>query len=456
MKQSHKTLLLWVVLIVMFLTIWQFLTPADKKVPVAFSDFVTEVKQGKVDEIKIKDREYSYRVRGADQGQRDKTGGWKEAVGPVADEKLISTLTPEDPKAAPPKIFFEKEDQSPFWSSTIITLIPMGFLILMFFLFMRQLQAGGGKAMSFGKSKARMLSDSQNKVTFADVAGVEEAKDEVEEIIAFLKDPKKFQRLGGRIPRGVLLVGPPGTGKTLLAKAVAREAEANFIATKSSDLLSKWYGESEQQIARLFARARAVAPTVIFIDELDSLVPARGGGLGEPQVTERVVNTILAEMDGLEELQSVVVIGATNRPNLIDPALLRPGRFDELIYVSVPDKAGRRRILGIHTEDMPLAGDVDLDRMAAETDRFTGADLEDLVRRAGLNALRESLGATTVTGVHFDAALKETRASVTPAMERDYEEIRAKLKEEAYRSGAIGFISPGMLTPRGPKGGSED
>jgi transitional endoplasmic reticulum ATPase len=238
----------------------------------------------------------------------------------------------------------------------------------------------------------------------------------------------------------------------LLAKAVAREAQANFIATKSSDLLSKWYGESEQQIARLFARARQVAPTVIFFDELDSLVPARGGGLGEPQVTERVVNTILAEMDGLEELQSVVVIGATNRPNLVDPALLRPGRFDELIYVSVPDTGGRRRILAIHTGRMPLAKDVDLDSIAKRTDRFTGADLEDLVRRAGLAALRESVDVELVTMAHFEAALADTRASVTPEMETEYETIASKLKQNAMKLDPIGFIAPGMLTPRGPKG----
>lgn len=293
-------------------------------------------------------------------------------------------------------------------------------------------------------------------VRWEDIGGLNEARERLREGVELpLKDPAAFRRLGIRPAKGFLLYGPPGTGKTLLAKATAREAQANFIATKSSDLLSKWYGESEQQIARLFARARQVAPTVIFIDELDSLVPARGGGLGEPQVTERVVNTILAEMDGLEELQSVVVIGATNRPNLIDPALLRPGRFDELIYVSVPDRAGRRRILGIHTEGMPLSDDVDLDDLAARTDHFTGADLEDLVRRAGLTALRASLDATTVTAAHFEAALKETRASVTPAMERDYEEIQSKLKQEAFRSGGIGFISPGMLTPRGPKGTDE-
>ena len=291
-------------------------------------------------------------------------------------------------------------------------------------------------------------------VGWDDIGGVDEARERLREGIELpLKHPESFRRLGIRPAKGFLLYGPPGTGKTLLAKATAREAEANFIATKSSDLLSKWYGESEQQIARLFARARQVAPTVIFIDELDSLVPARGGGLGEPQVTERVVNTILAEMDGLEELQSVVVIGATNRPNLIDPALLRPGRFDELIYVTVPDDAGRRHILGIHTKGMPLADDVDLDLLAAKTERFTGADLEDLVRRAGLMALREHIDASQVTMAEFNRALGETRASVTAEMENEYAQIQASLKQDAMGVGGsgIGFISPGMLTPRGLK-----
>jgi transitional endoplasmic reticulum ATPase len=286
-----------------------------------------------------------------------------------------------------------------------------------------------------------------------DIGGLDAAQERLKEGVELpLKDPDAFRRLGIRPAKGFLLYGPPGTGKTLLAKAVAREAEANFIATKSSDLLSKWYGESEQQIARLFARARQVAPCVIFIDELDSLVPARGGGLGEPQVTERVVNTILAEMDGLEELQSVVVIGATNRPNLVDPALLRPGRFDELIYVSVPDEGGRRRILAIQTAKMPLADDVDLDDLARRTDRFTGADLEDLVRRAGLVALRRSLSAEQVTSADFEEAMTESRASVTPEMEQEYEQMAAKLKQEAAALQPIGFIAPGMLTPHGPKG----
>lgn len=289
-------------------------------------------------------------------------------------------------------------------------------------------------------------------VRWSDLGGLDEAQRKLKEGVELpLKAPEAFRRLGIRPAKGFLLYGPPGTGKTLLAKAVARESEANFIATKSSDLLSKWYGESEQQIARLFARARQVAPCIIFIDELDSLVPARGGGMGEPQVTERVVNTLLAEMDGIEEMQSVVVIGATNRPTLIDPALLRPGRLDELIYVAVPDRKGRAHILKIHTARMPLGDDVDLESLAARTDKFTGADLEDLVRRAGLAALRESLDSSRVTAAHFDAALGDTRASVTSEMEKEYDQIQAKLKTDAFKPTSIGFVAPGMLSPRGPK-----
>ncbi len=293
-------------------------------------------------------------------------------------------------------------------------------------------------------------------VTWDDVGGLDAARDKLREGIELpLKHPDAFRRLGIRPAKGFLLYGPPGTGKTMLAKACARESQANFISIKSSDLLSKWYGESEQQIARLFARARQVAPTVIFIDELDSLVPARGGGMGEPQVTERVVNTILAEMDGLEELNNVVLIGATNRPNLIDPALLRPGRFDELIFVGVPDEAGRKRILSIHTSGMPLAKDVDLDALARRAERFTGADLEDLTRRAGLTALRRGLDSAEVTMADFEAAFVETRASVTDDMLADYERIQDTLKSDAVRpTGGIGFVMPGMLQPRAPAKGA--
>ncbi len=287
------------------------------------------------------------------------------------------------------------------------------------------------------------------KVGWEDLGGVQDAIDQLREGIELpLKHPEAFDRLGIRPAKGFLLYGPPGTGKTLLAKATAKEAEANFISMKSSDLLSKWYGESEQQIARLFARARSVAPCVVFIDEIDSLVPARGSGQGEPQVTGRVVNTILAEMDGMEELQSVVVIGATNRPTLVDPALLRPGRFDELVYVGTPDEKGREHILNIHAREMPLAERVTLTDIAAKTERFTGADLEDVVRRAGLNALRRAgEDVSEVTQEDFTEALKDSRATVTQKMEAEYKKMRGELKKRAAEKGTIGFISEGMLEP---------
>ncbi len=285
------------------------------------------------------------------------------------------------------------------------------------------------------------------KIGWDDIGGVDEAEEMLREGVELpLKNPKAFEHLGIRPAKGFLLYGPPGTGKTLLAKAVAKEAEANFISMKSSDLLSKWYGESEQQISRMFARARAVAPCVIFIDEIDSLVPARGTSGNEPQVTARVVNTILAEMDGMEEMSSIVVIGATNRPGLIDPALLRPGRFDELVYVGAPDEAGREHILKIHTKDMPLADDVDLAELAAKTDRYTGADLEDVVRRAGLVAIRRAeVAPENVTAADFAAALEDSRPTVTPRMEAEYAAMKGELKRKAMEVKPIGFIHEGML-----------
>ncbi|MFC3098190.1 CDC48 family AAA ATPase [Alteraurantiacibacter palmitatis] len=284
-------------------------------------------------------------------------------------------------------------------------------------------------------------------VGWDDIGGVDEAEARLREGVELpLKNPRAFERLGIRPAKGFLLYGPPGTGKTLLAKAVAKEAEANFISMKSSDLLSKWYGESEQQIARMFARARAVAPCVIFIDEIDSLVPARGSGGGEPQVTARVVNTILAEMDGMEELNSIVVIGATNRPTLVDPALLRPGRFDELVYVGPPDEKGREHILKIHTANMPLADDVDLAHIAGETVRYTGADLEDVVRRAGLNAIRRTAGEPeNVTAADFADALADSRPTVTEQMEAEYAKMKGELKRKALEVKPIGFLWEGMV-----------
>ena len=284
-------------------------------------------------------------------------------------------------------------------------------------------------------------------IGWSDIGGLDEAEEKLKEGVELpLRNPKAFERIGIRPAKGFLLYGPPGTGKTLLAKAVAKEAEANFISMKSSDLLSKWYGESEQQISRMFARARQVAPCVIFIDEIDSLVPARGSEANEPQVTARVVNTILAEMDGMEELQSIVVIGATNRPGLVDPALLRPGRFDELVYVGAPDEPGRLHILGIHTKDMPLAEDVDLAGIAARTERYTGADLEDVVRRAGLTAIRQrGEGATTVNADDFEKALADSRPTVTEQMELEYLRMRGELKKRAMEVRPIGFIHEGMV-----------
>ena len=278
-------------------------------------------------------------------------------------------------------------------------------------------------------------------VGWDDIGGLDETKRQLREGIELpLQHPDAFERLGIRQARGFLLFGPPGNGKTLLAKAVAREAEANFVATKSSDLLSKWVGESEKQISKLFQRARQVAPTVIFIDEIDALAPARGGSFGDSNVTERVVNTLLAEMDGLEELRGVVVVAATNRPTLLDPALLRPGRFDEIVYVPVPDAEGRRTILGIQTGKMPLADDVDLDALAERTERYSGADLENLVRKAGLGALRADMDTETITMADFERALDDTRPSVTAEVEREYEKMRAQLKQEDPRgTRRIGF-----------------
>jgi transitional endoplasmic reticulum ATPase len=289
-------------------------------------------------------------------------------------------------------------------------------------------------------------------VGWADIGGIDEASERLREGVELpLRNRAAFDRLGIRPAKGFLLYGPPGTGKTLLAKAVAKESEANFISMKSSDLLSKWYGESEQQISRLFARARQVAPCVVFIDEIDSLVPARGAGIGEPQVTARVVNTILAEMDGLEDLNSIVVIGATNRPALIDPALLRPGRFDELVYVGAPNRAGREHILKIHTRNMPLAGDVDLAALAGKTERYTGADLEDVVRRAGLIAIRrEGENAVSVTGRDFSEALADSRPTVTEAMEEEYAKMKSELKRRALEVRPIGFIHEGMVESTRP------
>ena len=290
----------------MFLAIWQFLGNTERKQAVAFSEFVSEVHAGKVKDIHIKDREYIYTL-----SEGDPRTAQKATTGPLADEALLATLRPDTTakEQAAPKIYFEKEDNSPFWSSTLVTLIPMVLIVLMFFVFMRQLQAGGGKAMSFGKSKARMLSDSNNKVTFADVAGADEAKDEVEEIIAFLKDPKKFQRLGGRIPKGVLMIGPPGTGKTLLARAIAGEAGVPFFSISGSDFVEMFVGVGASRVRDLFEQGKKHAPCIIFIDEIDAVGRHRGAGMGGGHdEREQTLNQLLVEMDGFEANDGVIIL----------------------------------------------------------------------------------------------------------------------------------------------------
>jgi len=455
-KQSHKTLLLWVLLILMFLAIWQFLSPADKKQPVAFSEFVNEVHAGHVDEVKIKDREYTFRVHTGDASKSTVT---KEAVGPLADEALLSTLKPDSKDAPPPRIFFEKEDASPFWSSTLITLLPMLFIGVMFFLFMRQLQAGGGKAMSFGKAKARMLSDSQNKVTFADVAGVDEAKDEVEEIIAFLKDPKKFQRLGGRIPKGVLMIGPPGTGKTLLARAIAGEAGVPFFSISGSDFVEMFVGVGASRVRDLFEQGKKHAPCIIFIDEIDAVGRHRGAGLGGGHdEREQTLNQLLVEMDGFESNEGVIIIAATNRPDVLDPAILRPGRFDRRITVSRPDVRGRDAILRVHAKKTPLAPDVDLEIIARGTPGFSGADLENLVNEAALLAARQDKDAVSM--VDFEMAKdKVYMGTERRSMVISDEEKRLTAVHEGGHT-LIGVlinhhdpVHKVTIIPRGPAGG---
>src|SRR5271154_4931303 len=370
----------------MFLEIWQVLQPGERKQTVSFSEFVSWVHQGQVPDVHVKDREFSF------THVTDGKSVNMDTLGPSADEALIVDLE-NNPlsKDGKFKIYFEKEDSTPFWSSTLVTLLPMLFIGGMFFLFMRQLQAGGGKAMSFGKAKARMLSDSQNKVTFADVAGIDEAKDEVEEIIAFLKDPKKFQRLGGRIPKGVLLIGPPGTGKTLLARAIAGEAGVPFFSISGSDFVEMFVGVGASRVRDLFEQGKKHAPCIIFIDEIDAVGRHRGAGLGGGHdEREQTLNQLLVEMDGFEANEGVILVAATNRPDVLDPALLRPGRFDRRVVVPRPDMKGREGILRVHMRKVPIGEDVSLEKLARGTPGFAGADLENLVNEAALLAARRN------------------------------------------------------------------
>ena len=395
MKQSHKTLLLWVLLIMMFLAIWQFLSPERAQTTsVPFSDFLAQVHADKtkdpyVESVGIKDREYSFVVKDPKSGATTK----KITIGPDNAGEITKVF--DESKV---RVTFEKEEGSPFWSGAIVTILPMVFLLVMFYLFMRQLQAGGGKAMSFGKSRARLLNEAQNKVTFADVAGIDEAKDELEEIIAFLKDPKKFQKLGGRIPKGVLMMGPPGTGKTLLARAIAGEAGVPFFSISGSDFVEMFVGVGASRVRDLFEQGKKHAPCIIFIDEIDAVGRHRGAGMGGGHdEREQTLNQLLVEMDGFESNEGVIIVAATNRPDVLDPAILRPGRFDRRIVVNRPDVRGREGILRVHTKKVPLGTDVNLEILARGTPGFVGADLENLVNEAALLAARQDKDVVTMS-----------------------------------------------------------
>ncbi|MEO8184982.1 MAG: ATP-dependent zinc metalloprotease FtsH [Deltaproteobacteria bacterium] len=394
MKQPHKTLLIWVVLIVAFLAIWQFLVPAGQpKKPRPFSEFIELVRAAKdkphVESVDIRDREYSFVVkRPGAQGAAERGVTIGPQSSSMVEEALISNQV---------RVEFQEDDTNPYLATTITVLLPMLFLLVMFYLFMRQLQAGGGKAMSFGKSRARLLNESQNKITFADVAGADEAKDDLEEIIAFLKDPKKFQKLGGRIPKGVLMMGPPGTGKTLLARAIAGEAGVPFFSISGSDFVEMFVGVGASRVRDLFEQGKKHAPCIIFIDEIDAVGRHRGAGLGGGHdEREQTLNQLLVEMDGFESNEGVIMIAATNRPDVLDPAILRPGRFDRRITVPRPDIRGRQGILGVHTKKVPLSSDVQLEIIAAGTPGFVGADLENLVNEAALLAARQDKDCVTM------------------------------------------------------------
>ncbi len=418
MKQPQKTLLLWVVVIVALLAVWQLLGPAGpQRQLLPYSQFIELVRAPKterhVSKVDIKDREYQFVIVDPKAGNKQENG---VAVGPIDAD-------PKDLIDSGVSVNFSKDEGGAFWMSALTIMLPMLFLLVMFYLFMRQLQAGGGKAMSFGKSRARLLNESQNKITFANVAGIDEAKDEVEEIIAFLKDPKKFQRLGGRIPKGVLMMGPPGTGKTLLARAIAGEAGVPFFSISGSDFVEMFVGVGASRVRDLFEQGKKHAPCIIFIDEIDAVGRHRGAGLGGGHdEREQTLNQLLVEMDGFESNEGVIIIAATNRPDVLDPAILRPGRFDRRITVPRPDIRGREGILAVHTKKVPMGDDVDLTILAAGTPGFVGADLENLVNEAALLAARQDKEAVTMADFELakDKVLMgtERRSMVMGELER--------------------------------------
>jgi cell division protease FtsH len=373
----YKNLALWLVISLMMILLFNlFNQPRASQDKIIFSDFLTSLEQGEIREVTI-------------QGHT--------LYGRYNNLKEFRTFAPSYPdlikalKEKNVKITAKPEDDSPWYMTMLISWFPMLLLIGFWIFFMRQMQAGGTKAMSFGKAKVKLLSDKQTKVTFQEVAGIEESKEELQEIIEFLRDPKKFTRLGGRIPKGVLLVGAPGTGKTLLARAIAGEANVPFFSMSGSDFVEMFVGVGASRVRDLFTQGKKHAPCIIFIDEIDAVGRHRGAGLGGGHdEREQTLNQLLVEMDGFESNEGVIIIAATNRPDVLDPALLRPGRFDRQVVVPRPDVKGREAILKVHTRKTPLSEDVNLQIISRGTPGFTGADLENLVNEAALLAARRN------------------------------------------------------------------
>jgi cell division protease FtsH len=377
LSQSSKHIALWLVLALVFLVIFSVFSKQHGREPeIVFSEFMSAVDRGDVQEVLIQGNNIQGKYK---NGERFRTFA-------PNDPELVKSL--RDKKV---KIAAKPEDESPWYMVLLLNWFPMLLLIGVWIFFMRQMQVGGGKAMSFGKSRAKLLTENQHRITFSDVAGVEEAKDDLQEIIAFLKDPKKFTKLGGRIPKGCLLVGPPGTGKTLLARAIAGEAGVPFFSISGSDFVEMFVGVGASRVRDLFVQGKKNAPCIIFIDEIDAVGRHRGAGLGGGHdEREQTLNQLLVEMDGFEANEGVILIAATNRPDVLDPALLRPGRFDRRVVVPRPDVKGREGILQVHTRKVPVATDVDIAVLARATPGFAGADLENLVNEAALLAARNN------------------------------------------------------------------
>ncbi len=378
-----RGILFWIGLGLILIILWSLLqTPGAVKQEVKFSEFLNDVETDRVSEVTISGNE----IKGVYlDGTRFKT------VAPSQYDDLVKVL-----REHKVNITVKDTSRSP-WFSYLFTWFPILLLIFFWIFFMRQMQAGGNKALSFGKSRAKLFSGIQKKITFKDVAGVEEAKDELQEIVGFLKDPKKFQRLGGRIPKGVLLVGAPGTGKTLLARAVAGEADVPFFSISGSDFVEMFVGVGASRVRDLFEQGKKHAPCLIFIDEIDAVGRQRGAGLGGGHdEREQTLNQLLVEMDGFDSNEGIILIAATNRPDILDTALLRPGRFDRRIVVNMPDVKGREDIFKVHLKNIPLAKDIDLKVLARSTPGFSGADLANVVNEAALVAARKSQNEVTM------------------------------------------------------------